>query len=527
MPRRRKTRFAKAPLARPPAPPREACWIETDSYDRARFAGLRSDAESLRELEEEGSIFLPAFGALLQDLFAALYKYNVIFRPEAEVAPRARVNRALLDGLLASAPLEHLRERTRLDEGRAGLGALLLGEKALETLRAEKLFTRRDLLDHFELARDEEETARRLDELENAERTLGEEGLPEKTREALGDLAERLRREQTMADARLKRKAESAARETAGRAGEAAKRLEVEALSIAREFDAAADEAESWGRALGAGSSGSAGRSLELGRRLARNPKLRKLSRLLGRMREHALALRHRLFERRNEEVFDVTAGRDLGRMLPQELVALGHPVLSLDWKRRYVEGELLEYSLRGSDERGRGPMVVCLDVSSSMAGDKEIWSKAVTLTLLDVARRERRRFRAILFSSAESGLRTFDLNRGERWSADLRGALDLADWFPGGGTDFERPLDAAVGCLAESRFRKGDVVLVTDGECRVGEAWQKRFLAEKRRLDFSLYSILIDVGGATLETIGALSDRVSRISDLTAEGVGDLFVRV
>jgi uncharacterized protein with von Willebrand factor type A (vWA) domain len=171
--------------------------------------------------------------------------------------------------------------------------------------------------------------------------------------------------------------------------------------------------------------------------------------------------------------------------------------------------------------------MVVCLDTSSSMAGEKEIWSKAVALTLLEIARRERRRFRAILFSSAESELFTIDLNRGERYASDLAGALDLAEYFAGGGTDFERPLDAAVECLGESRFRRGDVVLLTDGECRVGDEWKERFLREKVRLDFSVYAVLIDVGGSTLETLAAIADRVSRISELTDEGARDLFVRV
>jgi uncharacterized protein with von Willebrand factor type A (vWA) domain len=161
------------------------------------------------------------------------------------------------------------------------------------------------------------------------------------------------------------------------------------------------------------------------------------------------------------------------------------------------------------------------------MAGEKEIWSKAVALTLLEIARRERRRFRAILFSSPETGLYTLDLNKGERYASDLKGVLDLADYFPGGGTDFERPLDAAVECLGDSRFRRGDIVLISDGECRVGEEWKQRFLGEKERLDFSLYSILIDVGGSTLETLAELSDRVSRISDLAADKVKDLFLRV
>lgn len=522
-----KKRPARRELPPPPPAPGRPCWIESDSFDRARLAEIRRDAPSFAALEEKGKVLLPHFDALLEDLFCALYKLNVLYLPDAAVAPSSRVNRLLLEGLLASAPYAHLRERTELDEGRAALGAMLLGERALDFLKSEKLFTRRDLLDHFDLARDEEDLRRRIDEITEATETGRDPALAGATRDEVNDLAERLAREARLAEARLRRKDARVAEDLSRNRSEALRRLEAQALGVAQVLDDAADEADSWGRALGAGDSGSAGRSLELGRRLARNPNLRKLSHLLGRMREQALALRHRLFERRNEEVFEVTLGSDLGRMLPQEMVSLHQPALRRDWQRRFVEGELLQYQLRGTDERGRGPMIVCLDVSSSMAGEKEVWSKAVTLTLLDIARRERRRFRAILFSSAEMGLKTFDLNGGERYLSDLAGALDLADYFPGGGTDFERPLDAAVECLADSRFRKGDVVLVTDGECRVGEEWRERFLDEKKRLDFSLYAILIDVGGSTAETVDALSDRTSRVSDLTAEAVKDLFVRV
>jgi uncharacterized protein with von Willebrand factor type A (vWA) domain len=512
------------PLA---AVPSGTTWVETDSYDRARFGELLRDSGALRAAAEQGAVFLPHFGSLLQDLFASLFKYSVIRFPEASMAPSARVHRVLLDGLLASDAYEHLKTRTQLDEARAGLATVLLAERALELVKQEKLFSRRELLDHFALQRDEEEDAERIRAAERAAELAEDPSLGDEARADLAALHERLAREARMAERRLARKAAEVAGEVAGRAEHAKKRLEAEALGVAQALDAAADEADSWGRALGADGSGSAARSLELGRRLARNPKLHRLAALLGRMREHALALRHRLFERPTEEVYEVEAGRDIARMLPQELVALHHPLLRRDWCRRYTEGALLQYRLRGDDERGRGPMVVCLDTSASMAGDKEIWSKAVALTLLDVARRERRRFRAILFSSAETGLYTLDLNPGQRWASDLDRALDLADYFAGGGTDFEQPLDAAVDCLGSSRLRRGDVVLISDGECRVGDDWKQRFLAEKKRLDFSLYAILIDVGGSAMETLAELADRVSRVSELSDEGVKDLFVRV
>ena len=62
-------------------------------------------------------------------------------------------------------------------------------------------------------------------------------------------------------------------------------------------------------------------------------------------------------------------------------MLSLHHPVLRKDFYRRFLDQELIQYSLRGVEEKGKGPMIVCLDGSSSMAGDKEIWSKAVTLT--------------------------------------------------------------------------------------------------------------------------------------------------
>ena len=219
--------------------------------------------------------------------------------------------------------------------------------------------------------------------------------------------------------------------------------------------------------------------------------------------------------------------GADLSHLLPPELLALRHPLLRRDFLRRLVEGRLLSYQLRGTDERGRGPMIVCLDGSGSMAGEKEIWSKAVALTLLEIARRQRRLFRFICFSSAETPLFTLDLNPRDHHAVRMDRALDVAEYFPGGGTDFETPLDAALDGLRTARYRRGDVVLITDGACEVQPAWRTRFLAEKSRLGFSLFSVLIDVGQSTIATLEALSDRVTSVSRLTDDAARDLFLHV
>ena len=75
-----------------------------------------------------------------------------------------------------------------------------------------------------------------------------------------------------------------------------------------------------------------------------------------------------------------------------------------------------------------------------------------------------------------------------------------------------------AVALLGSRAHRKSDVVLITDGECAVPSAWREEFLARKRQRNFVLYSILVDVKTSRTDTIAALSDRISRVSDLEAD---------
>ncbi|HTD26928.1 MAG TPA: hypothetical protein VK649_08115, partial [Candidatus Elarobacter sp.] len=356
-------------------PPDEHCWIESDAYDRSAFAALVADAPSLARVAEDGGTLVPHFRALLEDVFCLLFKLEPRLRPAEAVAPAAALNRTLLEAFPGHPLLEHLRERTQLDETQAGLGTLLIGEQVLAMLREETLLPRGDLLDLWDLERREAELRRRGEELADVER-LAEEG-DAAARRVRDDAAHAAR----VAEARLRQKGQQVAERLREMPARARAALPVAAAGLARQLEEAGQESRSWGTGLGAGGRTSPGRKIELGRRLATNPKLRKLAAVVGRMREQALALRRSPFERASEEIFEVRLGSDLERLLPPELLALHHPVLRHDFARRLVEGRLLSYSLRGADQRGRGPMIVCLDGSGSMAGDKEIWSKAVALT--------------------------------------------------------------------------------------------------------------------------------------------------
>ena len=523
MPPRRPPR---APVKRVFEPlPKNSFWILNDAYDRRVWQQLRADSPSLRELEEKGAAFLPHFGSLLQDIFCLLFKYNINYVEERLVLASALLNEKFLRSIHQGAQYEFLREQTLLNEAHAGLSTLILGERLLALVREEKLLTRRDMRDLWDIQKQEEIVSQKIEEYENAE-TIPDDQMSEEGKKALEKAKQRMGGEVQGAEALLRQKTQRLKEDLEQIDAQAKNRLQAEAIKIAQELEDATVEAATWGDTIGTGQRTPPGQKLELGRRLAGNEKLKKLARMVGRMKFNALALRKKVFERSSEELLEVEQGDALHRLLPHELLSLHHPVLRKDFYRRFLDQELIQYSLRGVEEKGKGPMIVCLDGSSSMSGDKEIWSKAVTLTLLEIARKQRRLFRSICFSSADTPLQTLDMNARDRYEIETKAVMDLAEYFPGGGTDFQKPLDAALDCLRQSRFKKGDIVFITDGECQVDPQWAENFRDEKERLGFSLFSVLIDMGPASLGTLKEFSDRITTIKQLTGEEAKDIFVK-
>jgi uncharacterized protein with von Willebrand factor type A (vWA) domain len=442
------------PVPRAPISARHNHWIECDAYDRASLARLAQDSASLRDLQSSGEKLLPHFEGFVLDLYSLLFKMNIVVYLPDQVVDSAGFFRLLLDEIRRSPVLESLRLQTVLDETRAGLATALLGERLLELLKSERVLTRAEMLDYWSLDRQEAEIASQQADVETA--AALQEHAEEAAKRQLRELGQRMAREAEGRERRFERQTEQvsqAARESVARNQQ---RIEAQVRGSLQDLDSSNADTESWGAQVGGGMRLSPGAKVELGKKLAGNAKLRKLAQMVGRMREQARALRRRLFERANAEVYDVGIGAELSRLLPHELLSLRHPVLRRDFARRYVDGELLQYALRDQEEKGRGPMIVCVDGSSSMAGEKEIWSKALSLTLLDIAQRQKRAFRSICFSSADTPLQILDLNGRVRYAGDLDKILQLAEYFPGGGTDFQKPLDAALQYLEQARFRRG-----------------------------------------------------------------------
>ena len=523
-----------------PLVPANASWFESDSYDRRTWNEIVADAPSIAELAESGERLVPHFGALVQDFFFALFKMNPVFRKSSDVRHAAALNRTIIEQIVPSAPFQALRSRTALEEDKAAIAAIVMGEHALEMMKSEKLINRGEMLDLWDLARQEQdlearaEAIKAVNEIQESKNNQNESAAGEeqkaqatKTKKELAEMADAAERAAKVSEARLNQKSRQFETQLKGADRSALKRMQLQTAELAREIDQAAEDSHDFSREFGQGGRVAAGARLELGRRLARNKKLGELARMVGRFKQDARALKRKTLERGVAEAYDIELGSELGRLIPAELLAMHHPALKRDFHRRVLEGAVLQYRLRDDEPKGRGPMVVCIDVSSSMEGDKEMWSKAVALTLMDIARRQRRLFRAVMFSSGDVSLKVLDLNRERRYQPDLNKVLEMAEYFPGGGTDFEAPLDAAVELLGEKKLKRGDIVIITDGESQVSPDWLARLSERKRELDFSIFAVLVDVGSAQMSSLAQFADRIASVKRISDAHARDIFLQM
>ena len=498
--------------------------VVQDGYDREVFARLLRTNLSVRETVTRMQRVLPHGEDLLRDVFAVLFKLNVVLLHSSEVAASAQIHRRLVEAVLASSDLAALKRTTELDPGRAGEVLVVLGERILRALTREHRVLARELADTAEGAATEAELAQKEAERSALDRIADDAMGSEDRTEVADALAREI--------GALERAVEGARRRQKQIADDLPLAIDQEIAGAIRRLPEEISAVDAQIHALGLGGGRNrqvdARTRVELGERIATSKKLRLLARLTGAFREVASEARKRRIARAPQEAHAVRTGKDLAYLLPSELLGLrrARRGLHLDFLRRFSEAGLLQYDLTAP--ASRGPMVVCVDGSSSMQGSKELWAKAVALTLMDIARRERRRCLAIVFSDGPEVFRVELLSAGRgRKVVQDRAVLDFAEHFPGGGTSFEAPLAVALEAVTEGSYRRGDIVFITDGQADVSDALVARVRAARARHRFTLRSIEVDVEQSDRRGLLRFSDDVRRVTELAADSLADLFAAV
>lgn len=281
-----------------------------------------------------------------------------------------------------------------------------------------------------------------------------------------------------------------------------------------------ADVCHTWGIEPGAMRATPWADRAALGERMKQSPSLRRFAELVGRWRVIARARKAKRTPRVSEEIQDVTLGDDWPLLIPQELAALAHPLLRFDFYRRLIDRQLYQYDPQARDGRGKGPVLVCLDTSGSMAGARDIAAKAAALAILEIARKERRPFAAILFSSKaewisfvfhDSQVTVREPSGAQKNISLLEGIFQTATFFFGGGTDYQSPLTEAARLIESGRgdWRNADIVFITDDYCDVTPEFVEEFERRKRTMDVKVFSVIVGARADDARTLRKFSDRV------------------
>jgi uncharacterized protein with von Willebrand factor type A (vWA) domain len=255
-------------------------------------------------------------------------------------------------------------------------------------------------------------------------------------------------------------------------------------------------------------------------RRVRSDPALKRICDLAGRFRRVAQSKQRQKVTHGLDDVVGVEPGGDVGRLLPVELGKLMVPELELDTLRRIVERQAFCREHHAVEPVGKGPVIVCLDESGSMSGDRIHSAKALALALAWVARHQRR-WCALVAYSGDTGERLLPLPPG-RW--DETKLLDWLTAFLGRGSEIDVPVRELPRMYQELKAPTGvtDVIFVTDAVCRLPAAVTDAFLAWKRQAKARLVTLVLNTAAGDL---AAVSDEIHLVHTLApdADAVGRL----
>jgi len=199
----------------------------------------------------------------------------------------------------------------------------------------------------------------------------------------------------------------------------------------------------------------------------------------------------------------------DLGRMLPAEaaLLAKGRTArpAKLLFFARMAERALLSYERDGWSEQptevpnplvrevrptaDRGPILLCIDTSGSMRGQREVVAKSLALECMRAAREQERGCYAFCFSGPRE---VEEMELGDN-PAGLTRLLDFLERTFNGGSNFDEPIKRCLGRLLDAEWANSDILIVSDGELRPpAPEWAKKLAGAKDKLALRVHGLAL-----------------------------------
>lgn len=251
---------------------------------------------------------------------------------------------------------------------------------------------------------------------------------------------------------------------------------------------------------------------LAIAERLRSQRNLKNITDLVGRFKNVVNAASATVPSHGYDEIVDTGLGDDIPRLVPSEFFKFSKQK-TLFYKD-LLEKKLLNYNLKGVENLGKGPIIICQDKSGSMQGGRDEWATAVAIAMSDLATKQNRAFGVIHFEATVG--KSYYWPRNHKPSVMEK--INMASVGTAGGTDFYKALKAAYELRnKEPELKPCDIVLITDGEYIFTDDQLAEILEIKKQTQVRIYGIAISDGASYSSglTLKSFCDQINVVNSL------------
>jgi len=491
--------------------------VKSNFIDTEIFQDALADTRDMKGTIEERNEEQPFFKKLSEDLFNALYKPRPEVYNKQNVAESLQMENDLVNELINNEKFNKLRRNTAGDIFNSTFSLNTFQEQAYQHIQAwvQESKENQDLMDQMNNTIEQQEELMKM--LENLQYDPSNQDLQQQAQQ-LQQMIDQGNQQigQKQAQQRAQGKTPNTADLKSG-LNDALDQTQQQTQQMDDAFknffgDGDANDGGGAGQGKGALSRVPYDERKRLSDALLSNSTLKEIAKKLGRMKQ-LLGDLNKKPSQYGHSIADVGTGNMVNRTLASEKMLLAEPALENEFYKKYLDKTLLQYETKGLEEM-KGPIVVCVDDSGSMHGNRDYWAKAIALAMLQLAMKDKRAYRCIIFSDGVDAIFDFDK---DHFSAD--DMIKMAEFFASGGTEFEPALVKAVESIEESRFKKADILFITDGDPygNLTPDFKARYKATKEEKGFKCQGIIIGNGGSRY--LDEFCDSVTNITDLNKDG--------